>query len=53
MPECGTHSRPKLAKKARYNSLLKFSKQKQQQICFVAMLMGNKSSLYILCITAR
>ena len=31
MPGCGMHSRPKLAEKARYNSLLKIKYKKQQK----------------------
>ena len=31
MPGCRMHSRPKLAENARYNSLLKISKQQEQQ----------------------
>ena len=33
MPASGIHSRPKLAEKARYNSLRKISKQQQKEKC--------------------
>ena len=42
MPGCGMHSRPKLAEKARYNSLLKNKSKQQKYLKFLHVIFHKK-----------